>query len=362
MATPKYEQVKKYLKEFIQQAELKYGDSMPTESELMAMFDVSRHTIRRALSDLINQGWLYTMQGSGTYVADPHADTNISGKMIGVVTTYFKDYIFPEILSGIDDAISAEGYSILLGTTKNNNARERVVLNNMLNNQLAGLIVEPTRSVYPNQNIHLYETFKNRGIPVVFIHATYRGFETAYVIEDDEYAGYIATAHLLELGHRKIVGVFKQDDMQGHGRYQGYLKAHEAYGVPAQGNLVQWYTTEESKAIASYERVVEWQRKHPDVTGIVCYNDQIALRLLTTFERLGVQVPGDYSLVSFDNSNLAGKLGIKLTTVAHPKRRLGEKAAEVLLAMMQNPKAHFEEVMKPELIVRETTGMPREGR
>ena len=56
MATPKYEKVKTYLIDFIQSSDMRYGDSMPTESELMKMFDVSRHTIRRALSDLVNQG------------------------------------------------------------------------------------------------------------------------------------------------------------------------------------------------------------------------------------------------------------------------------------------------------------------
>lgn len=355
MATPKYEQVKIYLKEFIQQSELKYGDSMPTESELMNMFDVSRHTIRRALSDLVNQGWLYRQQGSGTFVADPNADNNLSGKMVGVLTTYFKDYIFPDILSGMDDIFSEQGYSILLGTTKNNGSKERLVLNSMLNNQLAGLIVEPVKSVYPSQNIQLYETFRDRGIPVLFIHATYRGFEASYVIEDDEYAGYIATKHLLDLGHKRILGVFKQDDMQGHGRYQGYLKAYEEADVRVDASLVKWYTTEESKSIVSEASISQWLHDHHGITAFICYNDQIAFSLLKSFKALDIHVPRDYSLVSFDNSNIANKLDTKLTTVAHPKALLGEKAALVLLELMKNPQGRFEEVMKPELVVRDTT-------
>lgn len=355
MATPKYEQVKTYLKDYIQQEQLKYGDSMPTESDLMQMFEVSRHTIRRALSDLVNQGWLYTMQGSGSFVADPEADINLSGKMVGVITTYFKDYIFPDILSGMDDVFSEEGYSILLGTTKNNSAKERVVLNNMLNNQLAGLIVEPTKSVYPNQNIQLYETFRNRGIPVLFIHASYRGFDASYVIEDDEYAGYIATKHLLDLGHKRILGIFKQDDMQGHGRYQGYLKAFEEAELAVDMSLIKWFTTEERKSIVSEEQVIKWLAIHKGITAFICYNDQIAIQLLDTFKSMGVHVPRSYSLVSFDNSNLSNKLETKLTTVAHPKARLGEKAGEVMLKLMKDPAIHIEEVMQPELIIRDTT-------
>ena len=355
MPTPKYEQVKTYLIEFIQTTELKYGDSMPTESVLMKMFDVSRHTIRRALSDLVNNGWLYTQQGSGTFVADPNADQKLTGKMVGVITTYFKDYIFPEILSGIDDVVSEEGYSVLLGTTKNNAARERVVLNNMLNNQLAGLIVEPAKSVYPNPNIELYETFRDRGIPVVFIHAGYRGFEASYVIEDDEYAGYIAAKHLLELGHTKIIGIFKQDDMQGHGRYRGYLKAFEEMEVTVDESLIKWYTTEMLKTIISEERLTEWLSAHHQTTAFICYNDQIAVNMMACFKGMDIHVPRDVSIVSFDNSKMADKLETRLTTVAHPKMLLGEKAATTLLQLMADPNQKFEEVMRPELIVREST-------
>lgn len=355
MATPKYELVKKYLIDFIQNSGLKYGDSMPTESELMKMFDVSRHTIRRALSDLVNQGWLYTQQGSGTFVSDPNADQKLSGKMVGVITTYFKDYIFPEILSGIDDVVSEEGYSVLLGTSKNNAARERVILNNMLNNQLAGLIVEPAKSVYPNPNIDLYKIFRDRGIPVLFIHATYRGFDCSSVVEDDVHAGYVATQHLLELGHKHIIGLFKQDDVQGHGRYQGYLKAFEERHLTVDENLIKWYTTEERKTIVSEEKLGRWLASHKQVTAFICYNDQIAVNLLSCFKGMNIHVPRDYSLVSFDNSDLADKLEIKLTTVAHPKALLGERAATSMLKLMQDPSLKIEEIMRPELVIRDST-------
>lgn len=355
MAKPKYEQVKTYLIDFIQRSNLKYGDSMPTEGELVRMFDVSRHTIRRALSDLVNQGWLYSMQGSGTFVADPNADRLLQGKMIGVITTYFKDYIFPDILSGIDDVVSEEGYNILLGTTKNNIARERVVLSNMLNNQLAGLIVEPTKSVYPNHNLDLYEMFEKRGIPVMYIHATYKGFPASYVVEDDVHAGFIATSHLLEIGHRKVIGLFKNDDMQGHGRYEGFIKAHREMGVECHNDQVMWFTTEERNTFINEKNLRKWLATLKEVTAFVCYNDQISMSLVETLKNLGYKVPEDYSIVSFDNSNMADKLDVKLTTVAHPKAELGKKAAETMLKLIGNKELRIEERIMPELIIRTST-------
>jgi len=355
MSTPKYEAVKVNLIEFIQKSGLKYGDSMPTESELVKKFEVSRHTIRRALSDMVNDGWLYTMQGSGTYVSDPNADSSQMTKMVGVVTTYFKDYIFPDIISGMDDVFTENGYSILLGSTKNNASRERVVINNMLNTQLAGLIIEPTKSVYPNQNIALYKQFKDRGIPVLFIHATYRDLDTSYVIEDDEYAGYIATKHLIENGHEKIIGIFKQDDMQGHGRYQGYRNALEEAGITLEPEYVKWFTTEEKKNVTSLENVNQYLKECPQATGFICYNDQISMNLLHTLKSMDIEIPRDYSLVSFDNSNLANSYVVKLTSVAHPKAVLGEEAAHLLIELMKDPTQKFEKVMKPNLVIGETS-------
>lgn len=354
MEKPKYEVVKEYLIEYIQTEQLKFDDVIPTESDLMEKLQVSRHTIRKAISDLVNKGWLYSHQGRGTYVLDPNADNKIHGKMIGVITTYFKDYIFPEILSGIDNILSEEGYSILLGTTKNNSAKERVVLQNMLNNQLAGLIVEPTKSVYPNHNLDLFEKFIHRGIPIVFIHATYRGLEESYIIEDDRYAGYIATKHLLDYGHRKIVGIFKQDDVQGHGRYNGFVEAQNEVKLPINDNVI-WFSTEERKTFISESSVSGWLKQYDNCTAFVCYNDEIACDLIEVLKALGKSVPKDISIVSFDNSNLADKLEITLTTVAHPKAILGEKAASAILSIIENPKSKVSEIIRPELIVRNST-------
>jgi len=354
MTKPKYEVVKDYLIEYIQSEQLKFDDVIPTESDLMEQLQVSRHTIRKAISDLVNKGWLYSHQGRGTYVLDPNADNKIHGKMIGVITTYFKDYIFPEILSGIDNILSEEGYSILLGTTKNNSAKERVVLQNMLNNQLAGLIVEPTKSVYPNHNLDLYEKFIHRGIPIVFIHATYRGLEEAYIVEDDRYAGYIATKHLIDYGHQNIIGIFKQDDVQGHGRYNGFIDAHNEAKLPLSERVI-WFSTEERKSFMNEAAIALWLENFKHATAFVCYNDEIACDLIELLKKMGYQVPSNYSIVSFDNSNLADKLETTLTTVAHPKAILGEKAAEAILSMIIAPKNKITEVIRPELIIRNST-------
>jgi GntR family transcriptional regulator, arabinose operon transcriptional repressor len=352
---PKYQLVKDFIIDYITSGELKYNDRIFSEAELTDRFSISRHTVRKAIDDLVKDGWLYKQQGKGTFVSDPCANQNQSGKLIGVVTTYFKDYIFPDIIAGIDEVLGEHGYSILLGSTNNDTQRERTILSNMLNNQLAGLIVEPTRSTYPNYNLDIYEQFRGRGIPILFIHGSYSNFPASYVIEDDVQAGFLATEHLIELGHHQIGGVFKSDDVQGHGRYQGYIKALRKHAIDIDESKVLWFTTSDRKKILSDEHWPQLQSLILSCTALVCYNDEITVVLINIMKQHACYVPQDISLVSFDNSNLAQSLEIKLTTVAHPKSKLGCVAAEGLLKMIEDRNCVIEEVMAPELIVRDTT-------
>ena len=125
------------------------------------------------------------------------------------------DYIFPKIIAGAEEVFSGKGYSILLGNTNNDSDKERLILKNMVDNNLAGLIIEPTKSVFPNHNKDLFDQMIQRGIPVLFIHATYQNVDSSYIIEDDVKAGQMATDYLVKMGHQKICGIFKHDDMQG---------------------------------------------------------------------------------------------------------------------------------------------------
>lgn len=348
---PKYEILKEYIINHIKNNDLHYNDAISSEAELMAKFDISRHTVRRGISDLVNEGWLYKHQGKGTFVSDPEANRSGHGKLVGVITTYINDYIFPEIIAGAEKAFSDKGYSIILGNTNNNVEKERVILTNMLNNNLAGLIIEPTKSVFPNHNKELFEQILKRGIPVLFIHATYQNVDSSYIVEDDVLAGYMAASYLIEKGHKKIGGIFKQDDMQGHGRYEGYLKALREASITTTDDDVLWYTTE-TKDLIIQENNKALRELTKKSTAVVVYNDQVASRLINIFEEMNLTVPEDISVISFDNANVAENVG--LTTLAHPKERLGLEAANNLIRLMNNEKSKVEKAMKPQLVVRKS--------
>src|SRR5690606_35941475 len=94
-----------------------------SESELMKQFDVSRHTVRVDIGELVSEGWLYTEQGAGTFCSDhslnQNSRENSPQKKIAIITTYISDYIFPSIIRGAEAEISKHGYHVSLFSTNN---------------------------------------------------------------------------------------------------------------------------------------------------------------------------------------------------------------------------------------------------
>lgn len=352
---PKYQKLKEHIVGIIKAHELKSGEKLPSENELAEKFVISRHTVRQAIGELVAEGWLYREQGKGTFVRKSTDEKINKAKTIGVITTYLNDYIFPSIIRGIEGILSKDGYSIMLSCTYNMHDKERICLENLRNQDIVGLIVEPTKSVLPNPNLDLYRELNEAGVPVLFIHGYYKDFDSSYVIEDDIGAGYLATKHLIEQGHTKIGGVFKMDDIQGHSRFIGFQKAHMEARLKFPDSRIFWFNTDEMDAKVEGDRVKNIVNILSDCTAIVCYNDQVTIKVLNAIRENGLNVPKDISLVSFDDSQLADAFEVKLTTVAHPKEQLGEEAAKAIINMIEHTKNHYEVKMFPELIVRGST-------
>ncbi len=351
---PKYQKLKEYIIQMIQAKELNAGDKIFSENELAERFDISRHTIRQAFSELVNEGWLYKVQGKGTFVNREPGVRVKGAKTIGVITTYLNDYIFPAIIRGVYDVLSEKGYNIALNCTYNRHEKERLCLENLLEQNIAGLIVEPTKSALPNPNIDLYKRFSTQGIPILFIHGCYRELEYSYIVEDDTEAGYMATKHLIDLGHERIAGIFKIDDIQGHYRFSGFQKAHLEAGLSISDSRIIWFETDDQD-IKFKIGGTHIQDLLAQCSAVVCYNDQIALKVMDILREKGLSIPDTLSLVSFDDSQLAQASEVKLTTVAHPKERLGEEAGRSILNMIDRVQDYYDIKMQPELIIRGST-------
>lgn len=353
----KYMTIVEWVKDYIKKEHLAPGARFYSEKELCDIHNVSRQTVRQALMVLENQDVLRRKRGSGTFVKSAGSKTYSASARncnVGVVSTYFSDYIFPSIVTGIEKVLKNNNVGMQLSITHNQVFEESKALKTMLEQDIRALIVEPSRSALPNPNVKLYEKIKELNIPLVFFNAKYPWADFPCVAMDDVAAGRIAAEHLIQLGHTKIGGVFAFDDIQGHKRYQGFLSAFEQHGIALEEQDVMWFSTCEKKEFFTREDRIKGLLER--VTAVVCYNDSHAVSLLELCKKWNVRVPEDLSVVGIDDSKLAKICEVPLTTVRHPHQLLGERAAQKILEMIENPEKQFRDVLyEPELVEREST-------
>ncbi len=332
METPKYVIVQEWIKSEINKGTYKDGDKMLSENELMEKFNFSRQTIRLAISKLENEGFLEKIKGSGTYIKIRNNNFIKETRNIGVIITYLDEYIFPEIIKGIENVLSNNNYNITLGITYNKVEKETSILNSMVNKKVDGIIVEGTKSAIPNPNKEIYEQFK-KTIPCVFINGCYPDLDIPLCAMNDVEGGYTATKYLIDHGHKKIGACFKSDDMPGHKRYEGFMNAMHRQAIPVNEKNIHWYTTEDLEYMFKGDADSILLRRFEGCTAIICYNDQMALNMIRFMERNNIKPFEDISIIGFDNSTLSKFLD--LTSVNHAKYNLGELAAESLIKQIK---------------------------
>ena len=350
----KFVAVRKWIMESIENNVFKYGTKLPSENFICKKFSISRQTVRNAIDGLEKDGIVTRRHGSGTYVAKMLGD--VRNRAIGVLTTFFHDYIFPSMLQGIEETFTAENYGISFGITYNKLEAERRFLERMLESNVSGLLLEGTKTSLPNPNIGLYQEIIRRDIPIVFMNNYYRELVDICpcVLLDDTGCVKRLTQHLIENGHRKIAGVFKFDDIQGVRRYSGYLAALMEAGIPVDEDIIHWVAAYTDGGLA---RSIGYPLLDSikGCSAVVCYNDELAGILYHYLYEQGMRVPKDISMVGFDDSFSSPHGGLELATVRHPKKALGAKAAGVLMDMVKNGKDAVppgEQLMKSDVLLR----------
>lgn len=175
-----------------------------------------------------------------------------------------------------------------------------------------GLIAETTKSALPNPNLDMYKELMKRGTSVLFINSHYPQLDAPHVSLNDKKAGKLVTNYLLQCGHRDIAALFKGDDGQGHQRYAGYVEALMEANVKVNDKRIIWA---DSEMLADFELIEDWiLHRLQGCTACVCYNDEVANKLLSACKKKKIRIPADLSVISIDNSDIASFCEVPLTS------------------------------------------------
>ncbi len=329
---PKYLQLKEIMLQHFQEAHYEADQKLPTESELIEQFQVSRSTVRQTLAELVNDGIIYKIQGSGAFFAGNAHALHKRSQLIGVLTPRMSYYIYPELIQGIDDVARQHRYNIVVGAANANPDQELPSFTQLLEKDIDGVLFEPTGGYSSIQEAEVFQHMKGLRIPVVLMNWAIDELDVSYVSLNDLTGGFKAATYLLEAGHRRIACVYPADKIPARQRYEGYRKALEEYGVPYDRRLdkatngMLWDEPGHIQTLVT--ELLELGKDRP--TAIFFFNDDAALRAYETIRQAGLTIPGDISIMGYDDFEFSARVEVPLTTVIHPNYQIGKWAAEIL--------------------------------
>lgn len=339
---------------------------LPSETQLVRRFGVSRPTVARALRDLQEQGLVERRVGSGTFVRSTAPQTmQVAGRQLGLMIPGLgATEIFGAICGELASLARGHDYTLLWGSSERAGARTTpnvaeiaTLCEQFISQRVSGVFFAPFEHI-PDRgtvNLHLVEQLQKAGIAVVLLDRDLGPFparsEFDLVGIDNFAAGYLTAEHLLKLGCRRIAfasRVFAAPTIRL--RIAGAREALIERGVEVRADFVQEGEPDDPQFL---QRLVEQQA----VEAVICANDHFAAMLAQALERRGLRVPRDMRLVGFDDVRFATLLSAPLTTVHQPCREIAMAAFRTMLERIANPTLPARTVtLAARLAIRESCG------
>jgi DNA-binding LacI/PurR family transcriptional regulator len=334
----------------------KYSETIPGQRVLADEFGVNFLTIRKAVATLVNEGLLNKRSGRGTFITRlKRARTNNIAAILGGLSYGFGGQ-HTKLVEGIQQEAAKFRHDVIMRPHLGDPQLERQAIDDLIaRGKCDGMLVWPTR----NEGSQAVETLKAHGIPFVVVmrvDSRYRQ-DVSYVVDDDFEGGYLATQHLLGLGHRRLGFVGRSAKSEGadtfeEERWLGFTKAHHEAGVPP-GPRIQadWMSKPEDRPSPLSKTFL---RRIAGLTGLVCVNDRVALHLLGLTQQTGLTLPAGLSIVGYDDIDAAELFN--LTTVHQPLAEIGAEAVRLLIDEIEGRRSEpAQRKLAPRLVVRETT-------
>mgnify|MGYP003912594967 CR=1 FL=1 len=276
---------------------------------------------------------------------------------IGLITPSFTNPVYGEEAEGIQEVCLPNGYLMLFVYSGKDPDRERKLVHMFRAKQVDGVIIQPVTS----DPLETIEPLRQARIPVVLLQHNHPGVPC--VVLTDVQGGQLATQHLLNLGHRRI-GLIKgrlPSAARAEERLIGYRQALEAAGIePDPALVIESDVTQDG----GYQAMQQLLALPEPPTAVFCHNDVLALGAMHAIQVAGLSVPGDISVVGFDDTAGSAHLAPPLTTIRFSRREMGRQAATILFQAIEQDEDYEPHTVElpVELVVRASTGPPRQGK
>ncbi|MCD4824187.1 MAG: LacI family transcriptional regulator [Phycisphaerae bacterium] len=264
----------------------------------------------------------------------------------------------------LHDLVNDRGYSFSFFMMKAGSVENEIAaIDEMRARGMDGLVISTQMSqVGKEANRHFFR-LNEQGYPYVLFDSgrNLSDFGGYCVTLDRVEAGRMAVEHLCELGHRRIGFIGPQTGEDYRQKEQGYALAMQSHGLGLRKITIPDMSADYK---FGYQGVMENIEAIRELTALSCYSDKIAVGAIRALKELGISVPGQIAVVGFDNDDMGEMMTPSLTTIAPPVDQLVQTTVDLLFERIQSynrPMSRHIEI-KPELIIRESTGPVRPGK
>jgi DNA-binding LacI/PurR family transcriptional regulator len=284
-----------------------------------------------------------------------------SNGLVGLVTPELDNPIFPAFAQAIEKALTQHGYTPILCTQLPGGAPEDEFTELLVERGVSGIIFVSGLHADTTARMDRYTRLTDRGLPIVLVDGYNEVIAAPFISPDDRVAARLAVQHLVDLGHERIgLALGQRRFVPVIRKIEGFRQAMgQLLGVTDIEHFVQHslFSVEGGQAAAG-------ALMDRGCTGIFCASDLMALGAIRAARERDLAVPGDVSVVGFDDSPLIPFTDPPLTTVRKPIGAMASAAVETLLESVAGaPAKNMELIFQPELVVRGSTGSgPRVSR
>jgi len=276
-------------------------------------------------------------------------------RLIGLVLPELQNPIFPALAEVIGGALAQRGFTPVLCTRTTGGLSEADYVGMLLDQHVSGMVFFGGHCAEQAAPHDHYRLLRSRGVPTVLMNAAIDNLDFPRVSTDDVTAAGQAYTHLASLGHQRIGLVLGPEDHVPSRRKLAGFTAH-ARRAPENSPVEHALFSLEGGQAATTRLL-----RH-GVTGVICASDVLALGAIRAVRRAGLSVPGDVSVVGYDDSAFMNCTDPPLTTVRQPIESMGKAAVALLVNQIENTDVYPEELLfEPELVVRGSTGRPGTG-
>jgi DNA-binding LacI/PurR family transcriptional regulator len=348
-----------YLRAGIADGTFVAGAQIPTEHALVEQFGVSRGTVRHAMSTLVHEGLLERVRGRGTFVRSiaalplPLTAAKVE-KRIGVILSHPGGEMELRTLVGIESAARERGYAVSFSYTDEDAQQQAYEIQRLRADRVAGLIIFPIRDIEDDTSIHDLRTDE---VPFVLIDRYLPRVEADSVLTDNVGGGYIATEHLISLGHTRIgfvhsyAGTLATTSVRD--RWLGYRQALDTHQLPYDPELV--YQT--TRFMGNQDDFDEFFARQPLPTAVFAATDHVALGFMQAAYHHSLVIPNDLALIGFDNLGFTANVRPPLTTLAQNFPELGARASRLLMNRIESVDGPPRRIILPAtLTIRDSCG------